>query len=471
MATYSFSAISAAEALGIGAGDTLLLDVAPANRTTVLFVPGEGGAADRITVEAGGRTVVFGTGLSDVIKSGANSSILIVGKSGNDGPFFGGVGDDGLYGGAGDDALSGGAGNDLLQGNQGRDTLSGQTGDDIVYGGQDDDLLSGGNTTSFVSGRNFVQGNRGNDTVTGGSADADTLLGGQGDDLIGATGRGPAGPFSIYLSPTGAAVGGGDFLNGNLGDDVIFAGGGTDTLLGEAGNDGLFALSGSGNFLDGGDGNDTILAQNGSATLNGGAGNDAVGYQSGTFVLNLGDGNDICAAVLERTTDRVTIDGGAGDDILNASDGSDSMTGGLGSDTLDGYAGADTVAGGGGSDQFQFFAPEALTVQASIDSIIDWGADDRLFFARDDVDEPVGVGSSSNYAESAADSYASALEFANSRMAGGLINYVAVQVGADVFVFADAELDNGVADSAIRLVGRTLADIAFANFEATTAVT
>src|SRR4051812_1953244 len=43
------------------------------------------------------------------------------------------------------------------------------------------------------------------------------------------------------------------------------------------------------------------------------------------------------------------------------------------------------------------------------------------------------------------------------------VNFVAVQVGADVVVFADSAGNNGTADDAITLVGKTLADIQGAN--------
>ena len=57
-----------------------------------------------------------------------------------------------------------------------------------------------------------------------------------------------------------------------------------------------------------------------------------------------------------------------------------------------------------------------------------------------------------------------ALSFANGQIAAGQ-NYVAVQVGADVIIFADSAGNDGTADSAVMLVGRTLADIAFGNFD------
>ena len=47
---------------------------------------------------------------------------------------------------------------------------------------------------------------------------------------------------------------------------------------------------------------------------------------------------------------------------------------------------------------------------------------------------------------------------------GIFVAAVAVQIGADVVVFADSGADNGSADDAVALVGRTLADISTANF-------
>jgi Ca2+-binding RTX toxin-like protein len=73
-----------------------------------------------------------------------------------------------LDGDAGNDTLTGGAGNDALYGGEDNDILRGGSGDDSVYGGNGNDNLDGG---------------AGNDTILGGSGD-DTITGGLGDDLI-----------------------------------------------------------------------------------------------------------------------------------------------------------------------------------------------------------------------------------------------------------------------------------------------
>ena len=74
------------------------------------------------------------------------------------------------------------------------------------------------------------------------------MLGGQGNDTVVSTG------------------GGGDVLNGNLGDDSLIGSG--DLVFGEQ--------------ILGEDGNDTVSAGAGADTVNGGAGNDSLVEGSGS---------------------------------------------------------------------------------------------------------------------------------------------------------------------------------------------
>ena len=60
-------------------------------------------------------------------------------------------------------------------------------------------------------------------------------------------------------------------------------------------------------------------------------------------------------------------------------------------------------------------------------------------------------------------SFVEAKAIADAQIAGGIVNVVAVQVGADVVVFGDSSGDDGSADSAVVLVGKTLNDISVAN--------
>jgi hypothetical protein len=95
-----------------------------------------------------------------------------------------------------------------------------------VTGSPADDTID---CTSANPGKT-INGNAGNDTITG-TSEADTINGGDGNDTI-----------------TGGA--GNDTLNGGLGNDTISGSGGNDTLAGPS-NDG------SPDSLDGGDNTDT----------------------------------------------------------------------------------------------------------------------------------------------------------------------------------------------------------------------
>jgi Ca2+-binding RTX toxin-like protein len=88
--------------------------------------------------------------------------------------------------------------------------------------------------------------------------------------------------------------------------------------------------------------------------------------------------------------------------------------------------------------------------------ISDWDSSDSLVFG-------VGEVGSGTYVETVASDYATALSLANNAIAGGGIDYVAVQIGSNVVVFADSAGDNGTSDDAVVLASRTLADIGVEN--------
>ena len=194
--------------------------------------------------------------------------------------FKGGDGDDTFvnhtsidslaYGNRGNDTLVGGTGSDELHGGPGHDTLFGNEGDDELHGDYGDDVLHGG---------------RGDDDLRGWYGD-DTLFGDEGDDI----------------------------LSGYEGDDVLFGGSGNDILKGHEGNDDLF----------GEDGNDELYGWTGDDLLVGADGNDYLSGWSGQDILL----------------------GGRGDDTLRGHAGRDLLIAGHGKDSLDGGSGEDVVVGG-----------------------------------------------------------------------------------------------------------------------------
>ncbi|MDB5447212.1 MAG: endo,3,4-beta glycanase, partial [Phenylobacterium sp.] len=171
----------------------------------------------------------------------------------------------------GDDVLQAAPGFLDVQGGGGADTLQGAAVADVLRGGLGDDLIVGG------AAYNEINGNQGEDTIIGRSRVGDSLMGGQGADVIDASGS------------TGR-----DSINGNLGDDVIHAGSGGATLWGGQGDD----------IILGGAGADWVSGDRGHNTVAGGAGADVFhgvveGFQR-VLDFNAAEG------------DRVQIDTGVG---------------------------------------------------------------------------------------------------------------------------------------------------------------
>ena len=155
--------------------------------------------------------------------------------------------------------------------------------------------------------------------------------------------------------------------------------------------------------------------------------------------LRGGDGND-------------SLSGLDGNDLLAGGKGADTLDGGAGNDTLDGGHGADVLTGGAGNDVFEIDGPaKALT---DLDRITDFThGQDRIVFD----DAPVAT--AANVVTDTAVDFKTALADANAKMAAGA-DFVAVQVGADVIVFAD-EVGEHHVESGVLLVGKTLIDIGF----------
>jgi Ca2+-binding RTX toxin-like protein len=138
--------------------------------------------------------------------------------------FAGAAGD--FAAGAGDDQVSGWALADWLQGNTGQDTITGADGSDTVLGGKDDDLVHGNAGADLVFGGNgadVVRGGRDGDLVQG-NAGADFVFGDRGDDIV----RGGQGDDHVYGGE------GADRLFGDLGDDVLTGGAGADLFVFDA---------------------------------------------------------------------------------------------------------------------------------------------------------------------------------------------------------------------------------------------
>jgi Ca2+-binding RTX toxin-like protein len=173
----------------------------------------------------------------------------------------------------------------------------------------------------------------GSDNLTG-SSQADFLSGYGGDDAL----VGNAGP---------------DTLDGGSGNDTIEGGSGADSLVGGAGND-RYVINDTLDFLsEAADGGSDVIITSASisAPLNIEEIRIALGSTSVTITGSSSNETIIGNGLSNR------LSGGAGDDVLRASDSSPAtgratLDGGSGNDTLEGGSGADNLVGGAGNDLY-----------------------------------------------------------------------------------------------------------------------
>ncbi|MFT5322767.1 MAG: Ca2+-binding RTX toxin-like protein [Planctomycetaceae bacterium] len=231
-------------------------------------------------------------------------------------------------------------------------TLNGGDGTDVLFGGTQADLLSGGD---------------GQDLLNGGDGD-DTLNGGDGGDII----NGQVGD---------------DIVNGGSSGDTINGGSGADTLNGQSGNDDILGDTDD-DVIDGGSGSDTLDGGLGNDSLSGGTEGDSLLGDLGADTLNGDGGNDS----LFGGDDDDLIFGGTDDDSLNGENGNDIVNGNSGNDTAFGSSGDDTILGGSGNDLLYGDGDETQLTPAGNDRIVGHIGDDTIFagIGSDTVDGGAG---------------------------------------------------------------------------------
>lgn len=403
--------------------------------------------------------------------------------------------------------LTGTEGDDILVGTADADTILGLGGDDTLQGGDGDDLLMGG------AGHNTLNGGAGDDTVS--YADQAPVLPlfsflminlqSQSTSIIGPSGSAVDTLVSIE-NATGSASA--DWLVGTTGDNVLIGGagddhidswGGTDVLDGGDGNDALNTVSmllptpvgpaTTGSLMIGGDGNDSLQSGYSNDTMLGGAGDDVLGIEdyATTRVVDGGSGVDmlyfgsagfsagvvldlnkagpqlIAPGVVVTVANIENVSGSNGADIivgdasanqLRGNSGADTLFGGGGNDQISGGDGDDYLAGGQGQDQLRGDTGSdtfgfALSDGIGFDSIQDFTTEDHILFA----DGPAGT--SSNYLEVASGDFA-ALDAA---FASSGVRYVAMQLNAEVLLFADLGDEGATYDQVVVLSANNLSAI------------
>lgn len=196
-----------------------------------------------------------------------------------------------------------------------------------------------------------LNGQGGEDHIYAGGGD-DTVNGGAGDDYI----EGNAGVDTLNGGDGKDELHGGvgdDILDGGAGDDdKLFGGAGADRILGGTGKDTLY-----GDFQD----PDANQAASGADTLIGGEGNDTLYGGQGDDVLY---GDQESAESLEAVGWNDRLVGGKGADRLYGGSGSDTLEGGDDADQLTGGWGNDILQGGEGVDTYTFndyFGKDTIT--------------------------------------------------------------------------------------------------------------
>ncbi|MBD3316155.1 MAG: hypothetical protein GF344_10230, partial [Chitinivibrionales bacterium] len=343
---------------------------------------------------------VIGTEYDDSIE-GSYEANEILGLGGDDW-IDGNGGNDVIAGGGGDDTIDGGSGDDMIDGGAGSDTLDGESGDDRIAGGAGNDSIEGGGGTDLLyfpesdqagaHGVEVILSSHGRGTVFDSVGGTDTLAGGVegavgtrfADTLVGNDDEN-----EFYGGAGGDFIdgrGGDDALLGEEGDDTIYGDEGEDTIIGGDGIDAIdagadddavrwFAGDGEDAMVDLGAGRydtmeisttdeaEMIVVGSGmdagvtvSMTAAGGIGSSLSFANADSIRLTTGDGDDTVVIGDIGTTDcdGLEVDLGAGNDLLDAFDGSSATPltafGAEGNDTFIGGAAIDSFDGGVGED-------------------------------------------------------------------------------------------------------------------------
>ncbi|MBU0481773.1 MAG: hypothetical protein KKG47_11810, partial [Proteobacteria bacterium] len=291
---------------------------------------------------------ITGNDADNVINSG-NGGDSVSGGAGND-TITTGSGEDVVTGDAGDDTIITGSGNDIITGGIGNDHLEGWYGDDtyVFNIGDGSDTIYDGQFTKGHGYNTYVHNGYwgGNDTLKFGVGitASDLLVTQTATDMVIGI-KDPNNPTATIDQLTdkitiedfknyGNRIENFEFADGTVLDIAQFT-----NLTGTAGDDTInYWHNTHDGVIDGGDGNDTINAIDANDILNGGGGADTINAGQGNNTVDGGDGNDVIT-----TGNGVDIvSGGSGDDTIITNSGNDTLSGGTGNDHLEGWYGDDT---------------------------------------------------------------------------------------------------------------------------------
>ncbi len=377
--------------------------------TTQIRTIWDAGGTDTIdlTGATAGQTINLNAGSFSSI-NGTNNVAIAFGATIEN--AIGGTGNDTIYGNAANNILRGGSGNDAIYGGDGDDILDGGDGSNFLDGGNGYDVadysnrttgisvgLNGGSDTfaniELIRGSAFddvfsglkagvkVEGGDGNDRFVVASLDLSLNLdGGKGVDILDLSSltAGVIFPYTPSVSNVeeiygtayadslsgGSSTGSYSIIRGRDGNDAIYGGAGSQQLFGDEGDDVISAYlempgqrlskydAASQDYLDGGAGNDLLLVSQGTQTVVGGAGTDTIEFSAAydAVVVDLAAGTASGTKLSTTISGVENVIGSAYGDALTGTSGSNILFGGDGDDRLIGGAGGDVLNGGSGSD-------------------------------------------------------------------------------------------------------------------------
>ena len=349
--------------------------------------------ADQITVVGAGTSVAV-TGLSAQVNvnntEAGNDRLVIKAGSGNDT-----INATGLPAGVIGLTIDGGAGNDVILGSQGNDSLLGGVGNDVVTGGRGDDVaFLGANNDTFIwnpgDGSDIVEGEAGIDALLFNGANiAETI------NILANGGR------TLFLRDVANIT---MDLNGVENLDFNALGGADTIVVGDLTGTGVKQVNVDLSAVAGGGTGDGAAD---SVTINGTQGGDAITIlASGAEVIVAGLAARVALTGSEGTNDSLIINGQGGDDRINASPlvaGRVTLTinGGLGNDTIDASRGDDVVNGSDGNDLVRLGLGDDVFVWNpgdDNDTVDGQGGSDTLLFNGANINETINISDNGGHA-------------------------------------------------------------------------
>jgi Ca2+-binding RTX toxin-like protein len=349
--------------LGTARSDKITLRLKPSNKSRLqVDVGGNGSAEFTFKRSAFNRIVVHGAAGADTLSINERFGVFTNTEATS---FFGDTGNDLLRSGSPTERLFGGTGNDTIDGKRGNDLIEGGAGSDlVVFNGSNAaekfEFSASGTRVRFVgAGTMSIAGVERFDLRALGGADNVVVndLSGAGLSQLDADLANDGAADVVDIRGSSAAselrVSGGVSIGG-VGTTV-------NVLRAQAANDKLNLDPGAGSdrvVVEGTAGNDTIGVAASAVvphiSVSGGpAGLPIDIVNSETLTVESLAGNDTLNAGLGLAAlTQLTLDGGAGNDVINGGDGNDLLRGGTENDAIDGNRGDDTGLLGAGDDSF-----------------------------------------------------------------------------------------------------------------------